>query len=192
MGIPVDLHKLPEILKRTREEMRGAVLLGARNGARGGRALLVRKTPKDMGLLKASWRDTASRPGSATRAVVAEIHNDAPYAGIVEMGARPHPVSEAGQLAIFEWVKRHFYYFAGRDRHAFLKRRKFTGVIDTEAKEIAGAIVWRIRHYGQKPTYFVRDSRGALTKLAGYEINRALRNWGKAAKNGGGTKGGPH
>jgi hypothetical protein len=90
------------------------------------------------------------------RVVGTSVINDAPHAGIVELGAPPHPVSEDGVRAIAAWVRRKL-------RHSSQPRTK-TGKFKTnvfsrdEADEIAEKIAWKIRHYGQEPRYVVRDA----------------------------------
>lgn len=151
---PVDINDLPGELKKREAELKKAIGRGIRNGVRRGRSLLVHRTPKDMGLLKASWRDTTAR---SLDSVVTEIFNDAPYAGIVEEGARPHGVNAAGRLALTEWAERHF---PGLDPKAI--------------KSIVFAIIEKLRVEGQKPTHFVRNSRVDLARILVDEIVRAL------------------
>lgn len=176
--VVISAKDLPDELRRREAAIRQAIVRGIRSGARRGRATLVRKTPKDQGLMKAAWRDTATGSGVGE---VAEVLNDAPYAGVVEMGARPHAVSEEGQLAIFEWAKRNMANFIGVERHRFVKRR-FKSLLDMEAKEIADAIVWRIRKHGQPPTYFIRGSLEQLSREALQEVDREIQAVAKQGK----------
>jgi hypothetical protein len=176
MRVVLSAADLPDELKRREHAVRAAVALGVRNAARRGRALLVRRTPKDQGLAKQAWRDTTSvlsEMDITGRGTMAEVFNDAPYIGVIEEGARPHPVSAEGQKAIFEWVKRHLPSFIGHERAKTIKRR-FASYADIEAKHIADAIVWRIRHHGQRPTYFIRDSIDELRGFVGIEVKRAV------------------
>lgn len=189
--VPVSIEQLPKELARLERSLKQAIGRGARNGARRGRTLLVQRSPKDQGLLKAAWRTTADRPSTARTQVVAETFNDAPYAGVVEMGARPHPVSEEGQLAIYEWVKRHFGFLrTGRGTYTAVRadsaalpgrlRKKIGGKLgqlkmDLELVKVAEAIIQKIRKHGQRPTYFVRDSLPDLQRFAADEIVRQLR-----------------
>ena len=158
----VDLAKLGNVVAGRNAEALEAVGRGLRSGARGARALLVRRTPKDNGHLKAAWRDTASRPSKGGAVVAAQVMNDAPYAGIVELGARPHPVSREGRFAILEWVRRHF-----------------PAEEPSEQEEIRDAIVAKLRTKGQKPTYFVRDSMDDILKLTSREVTNELRKLSK-------------
>lgn len=172
-----------ELLGRERL-VRQALVKGAAAAARRGRAHLVRKTPKDQGQLKAGWRDSATGVSRGSNSLLAEITNDAPYAGVVEMGARPHPVSEEGQQAIREWVRRHLADFVGRSRARAIQRRRAAGQSDADAevKEIAGAIIWRIRKYGTPPTYFIRNALPEITRFAAQEVARELEAVSKRRK----------
>jgi hypothetical protein len=142
---------------RLRKEIREGIGRGIRNGVRRGRALLVIRTPKDTGMLKASWRDNTHRADAAMGRVAAEIFNEAPYAGIVESGARPHPVSAEGVAAITRWAQRHFPTFT-----------------PAEINRIVTGIVYKLRTHGQKATYFVRDSRQEIIQGLRAEIIRQL------------------
>jgi hypothetical protein len=83
-----------------------AVHRGLRSGARAGRTHLVRVTPKDRGMAKAAWKEHNGPMNSRPPTPAAWLENSAPYIGILEKGARPHPVSPEGRLAIYEWVLR--------------------------------------------------------------------------------------
>jgi hypothetical protein len=153
---PLDIKDLPGELARREKEVKRAIARGIRNGTRRGRAVLVMRTPKDTGLLKASWRD--STVGSGARGVVTEIFNTAPYAGIVEEGARPHAVSAEGRQAILEWARRHF-----------------PGKTEQELEGITFAICRKLREHGQEPTYFIRNARPELARVMVEEIVRAVQ-----------------
>lgn len=149
---PIDIGKLPRELAAREKAIKSAIARGIRNGIRRGRTLLVQRTPVDTGLLKASWRDSGVRiePGGG---LMAELWNDAPHAGIVEEGARPHSVSAAGRQAIYEWARRHF-----------------PGAGDRAWKSITWAICKRLRERGQPGKFFIRDSRVELARLMVDEI----------------------
>jgi hypothetical protein len=152
---PIPPGQLPEELRKREAALKAAIARGIRNGVRRNRAMLVMRTPKDNGLLKASWHDSASR-GGRQEGVVAEVWNDAPYAGIVEEGARPHGVSAAGRLALYEWAHRHF-----------------PAAEDAELKGIVWAICKKLRERGQEGTFFVRNARVALASAMIDEIRAA-------------------
>lgn len=149
---------MPKEIRRLDKSLKAATMLGLRNGARAAVAILVTRTPKDTGQLKASWKTTGSRRGKNTH----EVYNTAPHAGIVEEGARPHTVSREGRQALREWVDRHF------------------PAADEKTREgIVEGICWKLLHYGQKPTYFVKNSLPLLRRVGVEEviiaINAALR-----------------
>ena len=156
MGIKIKPSELGKELRARAKKMPDVIRKGSYMAAQRGRSLLVRRTPVDRGLLKASWR---AKRGSGKE--LATIENDAPYAGIVEFGARPHPVSREGQAAIALWAKRKF------------------GLDEAEAKQVAYLIARRIRRRGQKPTYFVRDSLDEILVFYNKEIERAIQRQAK-------------
>lgn len=179
--IPVPLDQLPEVLDLGEAKIRRAVAAGALAGAHRGRALIVKRTPVDLGQLKAGWRVT---PGATEfegmDTTLAELVNDAPHIAIVELGSRPHKVSPEGWLAIYEWVRRHYRggKLGGKGRMRPQKRgeadeRPFHGP-DPVITEITNAIVWRIRQRGQKPTFFVRNSVDDLRDVMAHELVRAI------------------
>lgn len=83
--------------------------------------------------------------------------DDAPHAGIVELGARPHKVSAEGIEAITRW--------------AMLKLH----LPESEARSAAYAIAKRIGERGQKGTYIVRDNLDRLADMARDEVADAMR-----------------
>ncbi len=147
--------QLAKRLKLRRHQIREAVMAGARRGARGARAVLVIRSPKDRGNFKAAWRSKSFLRKSGE---IARVSNDAPYAGIIERGARPHGVNKEGREALFHWVRRHF-----------------SDSTEEEQIGITYAIINKIRLKGQKPTLFVRKSLPDLRKLLTMETERALK-----------------
>ncbi len=132
---------------------KGALPKAAIAAARKFRTLLVQRTDElgitDTGALKNSWRAERTKDG-------ATVFSDCPYAGIVELGARPHPVSVEGQEAIARWAIRKL------------------GVDEKEAKSVAFLIARKIAKEGQKPTYLVQDQ---LPKAVAYyreELERII------------------
>src|SRR5262245_18169728 len=98
--------ELSKALSREAKGVRRKIERGALRAAHRGKALLVRKTDEkgitDLGQFKNSFQVERG----AARGIVAELWNDAPHAGIIELGPRPHPVSREGWEAIREWVAR--------------------------------------------------------------------------------------
>lgn len=185
--ISLDLKDLPVALEQCERNIRRAVARGALAGAHRGRALIVKRTPVDMGPLKAGWKVV---PGAddfdvGTSDVLATLVNDELHIGPVENGARPHPVNPEGWSAIYEWVRRHYrgsksegYKLggAGKMRRARVDKdpnRPFHGP-DPEVEAITNAIVWKLRTQGQKPTFFVKRSLEDLKAVMLGELERAL------------------
>lgn len=123
-------------------------------GARKFRALLVKRTDElgvtDRGQLKNSWKAEKTEDGAI-------VFTDCPYAGIIELGARPHPVSVEGQAAIAEWAVRKL------------------GVDPKEAKSVAFLISRKIAREGQKPKYLVQGVIGKATQYYREELERILK-----------------
>lgn len=172
--ITVGIDQLPAALQRGEQRFEKALARGLRMGAERGRGVIVRRTPMDLGQLRASWKVKAHD-------MVAELLNDAPHAGIVELGARPHRVNAEGWQAIYEWVRRHpEMYGATKPRTKasattaqLVKMGPFKG-LDPEISRITWAIVKKIQKFGQKPTFFVRDSLDILHRALIAEVERQL------------------
>lgn len=157
----VDPSQFAGAMKAHARAMPDVIRDGAVAGAMRGWAHMPKKTPHNLGNMAAAWR--ASKTGSPT--TPAELVNAAPYAGIVEMGARPHAVNEEGLRALADWVQRKM------------------GVDRKEAERIAAAIAWKLRTRGQKPTFFFRNELDTLAKLAERECARVVaKHLGKGGK----------
>jgi len=184
--IPINPKDLPKELrarlKLTPKLVRGGLIVGAQRG----KALLVRKTPVDLGQMKNSWRVRKDTKGGAV------ITNDAPHAGIIEKGARPHGVSKEGQAAIRAWVRRHFriqvWSKPGRSGGSIATGTRMRSQKDKELDRITYLIVRKLQTEGQKPTYLVHDSMPQLERFAKAEVQRLIKKWeGRRAGGGGGT-----
>lgn len=195
VSVRIDLSKLPEALRRDEASLRDALARGVNAGLERGRAIMVRATPVDQGQLRASWRVRRRGPNGVPRqgtATVGELHNDAPHAGIVELGARPHGLSPAGWAALYEWVRRHPELWAGttinrkgqlvagprqNNRRAITRTRgplsAYHGA-DPVITMVTNAIAQKMRREGQKPTYFVRNNIGRVTTAVVSEIRREI------------------
>lgn len=128
-------------------------------------------TPSDLGQMSKSWRVVNQRRGKGKTGLsqdICELLNDAPHAGVVESGARPHKVSPEGWWSIYEWVERHFPDAAdeggGLDAYGN----------DPGFSRITWAIVRKIGREGQKPTHFVRDKMPVFMQIAHKEISHAI------------------
>lgn len=160
--IRIQAKDVPAILLGRDRKVREATLRGVRMAAQRTKSILVSRTPVDTGQLKNTWRkrDISSiHAGKYTnlQGPVAEVYNDAPHAGIVEMGARPHGVNAEGRASILRWVERHF-----------------SGLSPQEMEGIVFAIVAKLKKHGQKATYFVRNSMPEVEKAVHAEIERAI------------------
>lgn len=177
--ITIGIDQLPRALQRGEERFAKALARGLRMGAQRGRGIIVRRTPVDLGQLRASWKVKAHD-------AVAELINDAPHVSIVELGARPHKVNAEGWAAIYEWVRRHpELYGEKRARSGVLRdeRGRFKSAgdelgpfkgLDPQITSITWAIVKKIEKHGQKPTFFVRESLEFLRRALVEEVERQL------------------
>lgn len=155
---------------------------GLRAGAERGMTLLKRRTPTGvMGQMKNAW---AIFPWGE---LGWRLDNSAPHAGIVEGGARPHPVSREGVEAIREWVSKILQLGShlvgpgkGKEGPAQLvgrrlgSRERLSGVYDAEIDSITWAIVNALKVHGQEPKWIVRAVLDTLRRYAQEEMARAL------------------
>lgn len=128
-------------------------------------------------MFKAAWKDNAEQSkGPARAGMVASVTNDAPYAGVIERGARPHGVSEEGQRAIYEWVRRHFRFTTTVKRGANAGKQSKPKSVTGEAfedpflSEVTFGIVMKLKREGQKGRFIVRNERPALTDAAAKDL----------------------
>ena len=121
-----------------------------------GEVIVSEKTPVDRGQAKNAWAVVPTPDG-------ADLINDAPHAGILELGSRPH---RPPLWPILEWVVRKFG----------TGKKSITSFSDAEPHlvGIAKAIVEKIAAEGTEPHYMVRDSLPKLTEIAKREVERAL------------------
>ena len=106
-------------------------------------------------MLKAAWKERSGGTGART---VLTVLNDAPYAGIVEHGARPHQVSLEGRAALAGWA-----------------RRNIQGLKPGEDWAVAEGIARKLAAEGQKPTFFVRNELPNLNRDMVVEVERFLK-----------------
>jgi hypothetical protein len=178
--VTIDPRDVPAMIEETNRGMLQAIQRGGNRGAERGRTFIAKKTPVDLGQLKASWYVWRGYEGSGAipmvqgvrELVLAELRNTAPHAGIVELGARPHPVSPEGWAAIYEWARRHF----GFQTRPGGRMHRIGGDVgdDPFLTELTWAIVYKIQREGQKPTYFVRENLPTLRQILHTEILRAV------------------
>ena len=152
MGIVVNTtpEEFPALIKKRLKTAPQAVRRGMKSAALRGITLLVRRTPKDRGQAKASWK----LRGALKKGYV--IVNDAPHIAVLEFGRRPGPVSREGKLALAGWFMRKL------------------GLDAKEAWRAAQAYAQYLKTHAQPPLYFVRDSMEELQRMNSEEINREL------------------
>jgi hypothetical protein len=144
-------------LLRMGSEARGASVRKAlHTAALIGEVIVSSKTPVDRGQAKNAWAVVPTALG-------ADLFNDAPHIGILELGSRPH---RPPLWPILEWVVRKFG----------TGRKSITSFSDAEPHliGIAMAIVQKIEEEGTKPHFMVRDSLPKLTEIAKREVEKAL------------------
>lgn len=194
--IPIRKEDLPRILANHETKLPGVIAKGLFIGAQRGRTFLVRKSPVDTGQYKNSWVVKDQGRNGAT------VENDAPHAGIIEGGARPHGVNREGIEALTKWVMR---VFARKARFGPTKPKQFGPTKPTkfgptkppmfgpirgpkpvmsikEARGIAFAIAAKLKKQGQKGLFIVRDNLPTLSKYAAQEVARAVSKYMKEAR----------
>lgn len=136
-----------------RKAQQGAVLEAAAVGAE----ILSRAAPVDTGRLKQSFR--LRRKGASGHP---EIVADAPYAGVMEAGARPH---WAPLRPLVAWVRRHAGLFNLTARAPKRARRTGRFQANPGIVSIARAIQRKIAREGTKPRWFVKKSLPRLGQI---------------------------
>lgn len=193
MRIKTTPEELPGLLHSHHASLRAGIVEGTTAGAHRARGLLARKTPKDTGMAKAAWKVTSGIPSLG---ILAELHNDAPYVGILEKGARPHSVNKEGWAAIYRWVLRKG--LAGKRVRESQRKTKNIRTLgqafnsigriehnrarERQAAAITWAIVGKIRKEGQRPTYFVRDAMPKVRSYMRSEVRKRLNALFRAPK----------
>lgn len=152
------------------------------SAAQRGRAYMVSKSPVDRGILKVAWKVIQTANG-------AELVNDQPYAGVMEMGARPFKISPDGLNALIGWVMRKLAVGEMQPRKlpAFHPRqsiktrqpgrRSRTAELTKEAESIAWAIAKTFEKVGIKGKRFVWLAMPKLAALMQEEVDRSLTNF---------------
>lgn len=151
----LELGQLGDVLREQRKRIGGAMAEGAHLAAERGITLLKGESPVDMGVFRAAWQ--ARRFGPQVWSF-----NDSPVAGVIERGARPHPVSPEGVEAIRRWVQR---VVVGRGGG-----KKAQRLVD----EITNGIVQKLRARGQKGLFIVERNLEKLRMFVEAETDRRL------------------
>lgn len=157
MTTEINVEDLSATLLREGKRHQQACMTAALAGARKFQALLVQRTDDlgitDQGMLKNSWKAERTEWGAI-------VYSDCPYAGIIELGARPHPVSIEGQIGIRAWAIRKL------------------GVPEEEADSVTFLICRKIRLEGQEPKYLVAGVVGKAHDYYYEELDRIMRERG--------------
>ena len=136
IGMRLRMHE-----QETQAKLKAAVLESAFLGAE----VVAQAAPKDMGILKQSVHVERLADGGA------EVVVDAPHAGAIENGTRPHTPPLAPLLA---WASRHFD--------------------PKDAERVARAVQMQIANYGTGPRFFVKGSLPKMVKLLDAVVARAV------------------
>jgi len=133
-----------------------------------GKALLVKDSPVDRGILRNAWKVVRLSDG-------VEIVNDQPYAGIIEMGAKPFKMSAEGRKALEGWVYRKILQGTITLKPLKGKARKSAkSRLEQQAESIAYLIARKFERVGMKGKRFVYNNLDKLAELMDGEINRFL------------------
>lgn len=184
--------------ERVPQQLKGALRVSAERA----RGKLVSDSPVDMGVFKNAWA-VVSRPTGVS------VINSAPYAGIIERGARPHGVNAEGREAIKRWVMRKLLSKAtvaalGKAaRGDAVKNQAFDAAMrgvskshgpkyrvgslktfrksaaEAEADRITQLIIYKLQSRGQLPKWIVRSNLPQFLRWMNQEIRKALKPEGK-------------
>jgi hypothetical protein len=178
--VKIDGSRMGAVFRAMAKRHPAAVRAGLRDGAERGRTAMKRLTPVDLALMINAW-EVHNQPYGAS------LDNTAPYAGIIEGGARPHGVSAEGRLAIRDWVMRNLEVGAvkrgknaGRARK--LSSRERTAIKDNDpaaeyakaVDSVVFAICEKIRRKGTTGKFMVRNNLDKLGRWANQAVKAAI------------------
>lgn len=158
MSTTIRIDEVAQMVVAENAKVQKMTVIAARAAAMRLRKHLVQRTDElklvDTGLYKNSFKVSGT-----------SVTNEAPHAGIIELGARPHAVSMHGIQSLAGWV-----------------RRKLGVKDEKRALAIAYAIAEKIKKHGQKPHYVMRDSLPEAKKFFGEELARIMKKSMSGAK----------
>jgi hypothetical protein len=172
-------EQLGPAMRREAKKVPALLTRAGIRAAQRGKARLVAATDEkgitDMGQYKNSFHVQ-----KGAKDIPAVLFNDAPMAGVIELGARPHPVSQEGIEAIAAWARRKLGLSQVEVSGPVMKgaggRKKLARSVQNDiAMAIAISIARKIRHEGQKPRFVFKDELGNLRKFWREELERLLR-----------------
>jgi hypothetical protein len=157
----ISAKDLPKALREEARKVKGAIRSSQRVAAQRGKAHLIAETDRKGITDRGQYKSSFQVRGQGGEVV---LENDSPIAGVIELGARPHPVSEEGREAIRAWVA-----------------RKMLGINAADAEDnldvgaITRAIVEKIRRHGQDGRFVFRDALPTLNRFLREEVERRLK-----------------
>lgn len=157
MATEITLKRLPGVLAKEFEGTRLNIARGLRDGARIGKVVVKRRTPKDRGMAQMGWQNHNGPMNARGQTPAAWLENSTPYIGILENGARPHPVSAEGRFALYQWIERHY---------RLSKSGALQQVVSLQTRQLAGDRLTNTRSkaFGYARAREVLSKHGAFTK----------------------------
>lgn len=141
-------------LRRVGKDVRVAIGRGMVRAAQRGKLRLVQATKAKGKIDQGQFLNSFQVRRSGGDVV---LENNSPMAGVIELGARPHAVSQAGLEALEAWAARKL------------------GLDPAEAKEAAEGIARKLARHGQAPSYVFRDELLNFRADLKEEVSRAIR-----------------
>lgn len=175
--IDVDPSRLAAVFGRKERARANAVRDSMLEAALLGAEIVAEAVPHDQGILRSSVH--AIRTGTG-----AEVVADAPHAGVIEGGSRPHlpPLQP-----LIDWVIRHANLFdlnrrrlrplaMGPVRTARQQRTRDAAIAESAAAVgIAEAIQHKIALKGSEPTWFMKNSLPKMARALKAIVAEALK-----------------
>jgi hypothetical protein len=173
--------ELPAAMQREIQRNKQASILAMIDTARQAERIVVNESPTDQGIFREAWRVVETLVG-------AELINDAPHAGIVEEGSRPHrPPSQP----IREWIIRNMARIGIARQEAGLTaplttktgkpravRKDQTGNIIPEDEQVINQLTYlicsKIAREGTKPHFLLKNNQIVFLSLMEQNLVKRL------------------
>lgn len=185
-GIRVGAGELGPLIQSIKRGARQSIDEGMMIGAQRSVSYLKRISPVYDGLFRAAWKCFR------TSSTEVQIRNDAPYAGVLEAGARPHKVSKEGQEALRQWIgaklikeTRVSMRGPGRGkqgpkqrvvtRGGLTKSQVREGVKEQEIEAILHAILTKLAKKGQPGKHFVKNAMPKILDFVRAEVKSRFK-----------------
>lgn len=127
------------------------------------------RTPTAEGHLR---RSIIGRTEVTATGMLGVVGTPLDYAPAVELGTKPHPVSETGILALAEWAMRKLPL--GQAVSLKTGRPLKSKGVEQEALSVAHAIAWKIRHHGTQGAFMFREAFTANRARVLYEFEQTV------------------